>query len=77
MHFIQLFFITLKMYIIFFQDKGIDIWTRPIEPVHNGYYSYAIAFVSRRADGAPYPYNITLQDLGLKNTNGYTIYVSI
>lgn len=56
-----------------FRDKGIDIWTRPIEPVYNSYHSYAVAFVSRRVDGAPYPYNITLQDLGLNNTYGYTI----
>lgn len=59
-----------------FQDKGIDIWTRQIEPIYNGYHSYAIAFVSRRVDGAPYPYNITLEDLGLKNPNGYTVVVS-
>lgn len=58
-----------------FQDKGIDIWTRPVEPVHHGNYSYAVAFVSRREDGAPYPYKITLKDLGLKHHIGYTIKV--
>ncbi|XP_060833878.1 alpha-N-acetylgalactosaminidase-like [Rhopalosiphum padi] len=56
-----------------FRDKGIDIWTRPVEPFNNGYHSYAVAFVSRRVDGAPYPYNITLEDLGLKNPNGYSL----
>ncbi|XP_050428118.1 alpha-N-acetylgalactosaminidase-like [Adelges cooleyi] len=56
-----------------FKDKGIDIWTRPIEPVRNGHFSYAVAFVNRRVDGAPYAYNITLQDLGLTNNEGYTI----
>ncbi|XP_050536028.1 alpha-N-acetylgalactosaminidase-like [Daktulosphaira vitifoliae] len=56
-----------------FRDKGIDMWTRKIEPIRNGQYSYAVAFVSRRVDGAPYPYNITLQDLGLVNPEGYTI----
>ncbi|XP_025423362.1 alpha-N-acetylgalactosaminidase-like [Sipha flava] len=57
-----------------FKDKGIDIWTRPIEPINNGYYSYAIAFVSRRVDGAPYPYNITLKDFGMNNPNGYKVF---
>jgi hypothetical protein len=56
-----------------FRDKGIDIWTRPVEPFNDKYHSYAVAFVSRRVDGAPYPYNITLEDLGLKNPNGYSI----
>ncbi|CAI6346860.1 unnamed protein product [Macrosiphum euphorbiae] len=56
-----------------FRDKGIDIWTRPVEPFNDGYHSYAVAFVSRRVDGAPYPYNITLEDLGLTNPNGYSI----
>jgi len=56
-----------------FKDKGIDIWTRPVEPVHHGMYSYAVAFVNRRSDGAPFPYSITLNDLGLKNQVGYTI----
>lgn len=63
-------------YKLIYQDKGIDIWTRPVEPFNNGYHSYAVAFVSRRVDGAPYPYNITLEDLGLKNPNGYSIVVS-
>lgn len=62
---------------MFYQDRGIDIWTRQVEPFNNGYYSYAVAFVSRRVDGAPYPYNITLEDLGLKNPNGYSIIVSL
>lgn len=60
-----------------FQDKGIDIWTRPVESVHRGNYSYAVAFVSRRDDGAPSPYKITLKDLGLKHDLGYTIKVII
>jgi len=59
------------------QDRSIDIWTRPVEPVHHGNYSYAVAFVSRREDGAPYLYKITLEDLGLKHHFGYTIKVII
>uniref|UniRef100_A0A2S2QTT3 Alpha-galactosidase n=2 Tax=Sipha flava TaxID=143950 RepID=A0A2S2QTT3_9HEMI len=56
-----------------FREHNIDIWTRPIEPVYRGQYSYAVAFVSRRADGAPYPYKITLEDLGMTHYIGYTI----
>ncbi|XP_050536026.1 alpha-N-acetylgalactosaminidase-like [Daktulosphaira vitifoliae] len=56
-----------------FRDKEIDIWTRPVEPVHNGYYSYAVAFVSRRSDGAPFAYKILLKHLRLDSPNGYTI----
>ncbi|VVC36751.1 Aldolase-type TIM barrel,Glycoside hydrolase superfamily,Glycoside hydrolase, family 27 [Cinara cedri] len=56
-----------------FRDRGIDIWTRPVEPVRGGSYSYAVAFVSRREDGAPTPYTITLEHLGLKHYTGYTV----
>ena len=35
------------------QDKGIEIWARPISPVAQGHYSYAIAFLNRRTDGTP------------------------
>lgn len=61
----------------FLQDNSIDIWTRPIEPVYKNYFSYAVAFVSRRVDGTPFTYNITLTDLGLHNPKGYNILVSI
>lgn len=36
---------------------------------------YAIAYVSRRDDGFPYDYSVTLHDLGLQNESGYKIYV--
>lgn len=36
-----------------FQDKGIEIWARPISPISQGHYSYAIAFLNRRTDGTP------------------------
>ncbi|XP_075234708.1 alpha-N-acetylgalactosaminidase-like [Lycorma delicatula] len=56
-----------------FKKLGIQVWTRPITPVYQTYYSYAIAFVSRRQDGVPYPFNVTLQDLGLYYPGGYKI----
>jgi len=35
------------------QQKGIEIWARPILPVYKGKYSYAIVFLNRRTDGTP------------------------
>jgi len=46
-----------------------------VEPKEREYYSYAIAFVSRRTMGTPFLYNITLKNLGLNNPNGYKIKV--
>ncbi|XP_025205881.1 alpha-N-acetylgalactosaminidase-like [Melanaphis sacchari] len=56
-----------------YKDQGIEIWSKPIEPKEKEYYSYAIAFVSRRTMGTPFPYNITLNNLGLNNPIGYKI----
>ncbi|XP_055918946.1 alpha-N-acetylgalactosaminidase [Eupeodes corollae] len=54
--------------------NDIEVWARPITPTSEaGEYSYAVAFVSRRADGAPYSIKVTLKELGLKNTKGYKI----
>lgn len=36
-----------------FQDKGIEIWARPITPISGIHYSYGIAFLNRRTDGTP------------------------
>lgn len=40
-------------YAFSFQQKGIEIWARPIMPVFKGKYSYAIVFLNRRTDGTP------------------------
>lgn len=56
-----------------YRDQDIDIWSRPVGPVYNGICSCAVAFVSRRADGAPHSYKITVEHLGMLNPNGYTI----
>lgn len=61
---------------IILQEQGIEVWSRPVEPREKDYYSYAIAFVSRRTMGTPFVYNITLKDLGLYSPNGYSITVS-
>ncbi|XP_049835840.1 alpha-N-acetylgalactosaminidase-like [Schistocerca gregaria] len=54
------------------KKQNIEIWIRPITPVVNEQYSYAVAFVSLRTDGIPYPLQFTLQELNLNNPNGYT-----
>ncbi|XP_026841072.1 alpha-N-acetylgalactosaminidase isoform X2 [Drosophila persimilis] len=52
----------------------IEVWSRPITPVvSNNQHSYAVAFVSRRADGAPYRIVFTLKELELHNTAGYDV----
>lgn len=40
------------------------------------YYSYAVVFVSRRDDGSPYAFNMTVKALGLNNPSGYIVDVS-
>ncbi|KAK3872826.1 hypothetical protein Pcinc_022127 [Petrolisthes cinctipes] len=56
-----------------YKDKGIEIWARPITPVFQGHYSYAIAFLNRRTDGTPSEVSVTLRELGLAYPNGYGI----
>lgn len=53
----------------------VQTWTRPISPISQSYYSYAVAFVSRRTDGAPYSVDFKLSELGLNNRNGYVLTV--
>lgn len=40
-------------------------------------YSYAVAFVNRRTDGAPYPISFNLKEMGLNSQRGYDVVVSI
>ncbi|XP_071512172.1 alpha-N-acetylgalactosaminidase-like isoform X5 [Panulirus ornatus] len=56
-----------------YKDKGIEIWARPITPVTQGHYSYAIAFLNRRTDGTPSEVSVTLRELGLAFPGGYAI----
>lgn len=52
----------------------IEVWKRPITPVtKSGHHSYAVAFVSRRDDGAPYRIPFTVKELGLTNPKGYNV----
>lgn len=62
-------------YIFIFQHKGIEIWARPITPIYQTYYSYAIAFLNRRTDGTPSDVSVTLKELGLQYPGGYRVEV--
>jgi len=43
---------------------GLQVWRRPITPqLDNQEYSYAVAFVSRRTDGAPYAITFALKEV--------------
>lgn len=50
---------------------------RPITPIVNGVHSYAIAWTSKRNDGAPYSVVTRLNDLGLTHQHGYKAIVSV
>jgi hypothetical protein len=44
---------SINLCTFLFQQKGIEIWARPIMPVQKGKYSYGIVFLNRRTDGTP------------------------
>jgi Alpha galactosidase A C-terminal beta sandwich domain len=58
-----------------YKHKGIEIWSRPITPVFQTYYSYAVVFVNRRTDGTPSDVAVTLRELGLQSPTGYRVEV--
>lgn len=60
-----------------YKHKGIEIWSRPITPIYQTYYSYGIAFVNRRTDGTPSDVAVTLRELGLISPSGYRVEVGI
>ncbi|XP_070507518.1 alpha-N-acetylgalactosaminidase-like [Chironomus tepperi] len=51
----------------------IETWIRPVSPIVNNEYSYAVAFVSRRTDGHGYAFEFSLEKLGLTNFLGYEV----
>ncbi|XP_046394903.1 alpha-N-acetylgalactosaminidase-like isoform X2 [Ischnura elegans] len=54
-----------------YQSDSVEVWTRPITPVQDGQYSYAVVVLNRRTDGTPYRFSQSLQKLGLTNPAGY------
>lgn len=59
------------------KGSNMEMWARPVMPIVWGQYSYAIAFVSRRTDGHPHAFNVTLKDMNLGNEFGYQVKVRI
>ncbi|PSN57510.1 hypothetical protein C0J52_01592 [Blattella germanica] len=56
-----------------YKHNGIEIWARPITPVYQNYFSYAVAFLNRRTDGTPSDVAVTLRELGLSYPGGYNV----
>lgn len=74
---IKAFFPSSQLeHIIINMTIPIKIWLRPITPFVNGSLSYAVAWVSKRDDGAPYALTVKLCDLGLNHVQGYKVTVS-
>lgn len=48
---------------------NLEVWTRELSDE-----SYAVAFVSQRVDGAPYPANFTLEEIQIPDQS-YTVQV--
>lgn len=57
------------------KGNGIEVWARQVLPKVGNHYSYAIAFVSRRTDGHPHAFDVSLKDLNLENKFGYQVKV--
>ncbi|XP_017775279.1 PREDICTED: alpha-N-acetylgalactosaminidase [Nicrophorus vespilloides] len=54
-------------------NKKVNLWTKPILPKVDGYFSQAVGLVSNRTDGFAYLSDFKLDDIGLDAPNGYTI----
>lgn len=57
------------------KGNGIEVWAKKVLPKIGDNYSYAVAFVSRRTDGHPHAFDVTLKDLTLENKFGYQVKV--
>ncbi|KAL5280874.1 hypothetical protein ACFFRR_004717 [Megaselia abdita] len=53
--------------------KDIEVWIRPVLPLTEHYYSYAVAFVSRRTDGIPFDLSLKLSEFKLDYPIGYQV----
>lgn len=52
--------------------NNIEMWLRPVVPVVNGTYSYAVAILNR-GDSTPTKVPLTLENLGMKSPKGYWV----
>ncbi|XP_067126183.1 alpha-N-acetylgalactosaminidase [Centruroides vittatus] len=54
-----------------YMEKKVEIWTRPINPVRNEFYSYAIAFLNINSESVEL--SVTFKEVGLTFYNGYHV----
>ena len=53
------------------KGQNIDVYSRPVFPVHNGKKSVAVAFLNKWTAGTPLKVSFKLTDLGMDNAGGY------
>ena len=51
--------------------QNIDVYSRPVFPVHNGASSVAVAFLNKWTAGTPLKVSFKLSDLGMDHPGGY------
>merc|ERR1719213_662818 len=53
------------------KGQNIDVYSRPVYPVHGGKMSVAVAFLNKWTAGTPLKVSFKLSDLGLDHSGGY------
>ena len=53
------------------KGQNIDVYSRPVFPVHSGKMSLAVAFLNKWTAGTPLKVSFKLSDLGMDNAGGY------
>ena len=53
------------------KGQNIDVYSRPVFPVHHGKTSVAVAFLNKWTAGTPLKVSFKLSDLGMDNAGGY------
>lgn len=56
------------------KQNNIEVWTRPISPLVDGKYSYAVLFLNRNTLGGPTNVTVQINAIGLDNPKCYTVY---
>lgn len=55
------------------KENGIEIWSRPINPVDGDDHSYAVAVLSQRSDGMPHEVVVVPKKLNMTYDGGYSV----
>lgn len=56
------------------KQGNIEIWAKPISPIENGKYSFAVLFFNRNTLGGPTKVSVQLKDIGLDSPSCYKVY---